>query len=137
MTPHREEILKARAIGRVGGWASVCLLEGAVFGQQVQQTPTADSHLFLEDLLRVGASQDQIHAVLRFQPTSMTKPERRVDQEAVATGQVSKDVDLTDQEIFAQLVSDMAFRSAATRPRELSGYLVPKQNPDSLAGEVS
>jgi hypothetical protein len=58
----------------------------------------------------------------------MLERERWVDQEAVASGPVIKDVDLRDQETFA---------SVATRLLGLSGYVASKLYPDSLVGEVS
>jgi hypothetical protein len=134
---HREEILKSRAIDCVAAWAAVCLLGGSVFGQQAERTPTADSYLVWENLLRVGASPDQIQARLRQQPGLMVEQKRWVAREAAANGRVIKDVDLTGQRAFPRLVSGTQFRSLATRLLELSGYLVPKLNPDSLAGGAS
>ena len=132
-----EEILKARAIVCVAVWAAVCLWGESVCGQQIQRTPTADSYLVWENLLRVGASPEQIQVVLRQQPGSMVEQKRRVARTAAANRRVIENVDLTDQKIFARLVSDRQFRSVATRLLERYSYLAPKLNPDLLAGEVS
>ncbi len=110
-------------------------LSAAGMCQQVRQSPRQDSELTKENLGRVGASASQIQAVLRQQPGLMVEVKRWVAQEAAANGQIVKDSDLTDQKIFARLVSDTQFRSVATRLLERYGYLVPKINPESEAGE--
>ena len=81
----------------------------------------------------MGASPNQIQAVLRQQPGLLVELKRWVAQEAASNGQIVKDSDLTDQKIFARLVSDTQFRSVATRLLERYGYLVPKINPESDA----
>ena len=77
----------------------------------------------------MGASANQIQAVLRQQPGLLVELKRWVAQEAASNGQIVKDSDLTDQKIFARLVSDTQFRSVATRLLERYGYLVPKTQP--------
>ena len=83
----------------------------------------------------MGASALQIQSVLRQQPGLLVELKRWVAQEAASNGQIIKDADLTDQKIFARLVSDTQFRSVATRLLERYGYLVPKINPESDAGQ--
>ena len=73
--------------------------------------------------------------MLRQQPGLLVELKRWVAQEAASNGQIVKDADLTDQKIFARLVSDTQFRSVATRLLERYGYLVPKINPESDAGQ--
>ncbi len=107
----------------------------ALRAQQVRQSPGQDSELTKENLGRVGASSNQIQAVLRQQPGLLVELKRWVAQEAASNGQIVKDSDLTDQKIFARLVSDTQFRSVATRLLERYGYLVPKLNPQSDAAE--
>jgi hypothetical protein len=126
--------MKARAIGLTFAITASLLFCPAVRSQQVRQSPGQDSELTKENLGRVGASSNQIQAVLRQQPGLLVELKRWVAQEAASNGQIVKDADLTDQKIFARLVTDTQFRSVATRLLERYGYLVPKINPDSDAG---
>src|SRR6516225_4905686 len=127
--------MKARAIGLMFAISATLLLSTGVRAQQVRQAPGQDSELTKENLARVGASALQIQSVLRQQPGLLVELKRWVAQEAAANGQIVKDSDLTDQKIFARLVSDTQFRSVATRLLERYGYLVPKINPESDAGQ--
>ena len=127
--------MKARTIGLMFAIGASLLFCTALRAQQVRQSPGQDSELTKENLGRVGASPNQIQAVLRQQPGLLVELKRWVAQEAAANGQIVKDADLTDQKIFARLVGDTQFRSVATRLLERYGYLVPKINPESDAGE--
>jgi protein involved in polysaccharide export with SLBB domain len=110
-------------------------LSAPLHAQQDRQLPVRDTDLTKENLGRVGASANQIQSVLRQQPGLMVELKRWVAQEAAANGQVIKDSDLTDQKIFARLTNDTPFRAVATRLVERYGYLVPKLNPESDAGQ--
>jgi protein involved in polysaccharide export with SLBB domain len=131
----KEARMKARAIGLMFAISATLLLSTGVRAQQVRQAPGQDSELTKENLARVGASALQIQSVLRQQPGLLVELKRWVAQEAAANGQIVKDSDLTDQKIFARLVSDTQFRSVATRLLERYGYLVAKINPESDAGQ--
>ncbi|MGB2629081.1 MAG: SLBB domain-containing protein, partial [Candidatus Acidiferrum sp.] len=110
-------------------------ISSPLWGQQTSQAPVRDSELSKENLGRVAASASQIQAVLRQQPGLLVELKRWVAQEAAANGQIVKDADLADQKIFSRLVTDTQFRSIATRLLERYGYLVPRINPESDAGE--
>lgn len=110
-------------------------LSAPLQAQQTRQTPTGFSDLTSENLGKVSASASQIQAILQQQPGLFVELKRWVAQEAAANGQVIKETDLADQKIFARLESDAQFRAVATRLLERYGYLVPKFNPDSEAGE--
>ena len=126
--------MKARAIGLMFAISASLLFSATTLrAQQVRQSPGQDSELTKENLGRVGASPNQIQAVLRQQPGLLVELKRWVAQEAASNGQIVKDADLTDQKIFARLFSDTQFRSVATRLLERYGYLVPKLNPESDA----
>ena len=127
--------MKARKVGLMFAIGVSLLFSNALCAQQVRQSPGQDSELTKENLGRVGASPNQIQAVLRQQPGLLVELKRWVAQEAASNGQIVKDADLTDQKIFARLVSDTQFRSVATRLLERYGYLVPKINPESDAGQ--
>ncbi len=128
--------MKARAICSTITILFVALLFSCpAFSQQARQAPGQDSELTKENLARVGASALQIQGVLRQQPGLMVELKRWVAQEAASNGQIVKDSDLTDAKVFARLVNDTQFRSVATRLLERYGYLVPKINPNSDAGE--
>ena len=125
----------ARAIGLMFAISASLFFSSALHAQQARQSPGQDSELTKENLGRVGASPNQIQAVLRQQPGLLVELKRWVAQEAASNGQIVKDADLTDQKIFARLVSDTQFRSVATRLLERYGYLVPKINPESDVGQ--
>ena len=127
--------MKARKVGLMFAIGFILLFSNALCAQQVRQSPGQDSELTKENLGRVGASPNQIQAVLRQQPGLLVELKRWVAQEAASNGQIVKDSDLTDQKIFARLFSDTQFRSVATRLLERYGYLVPKLNPESDAAE--
>ena len=127
--------MKARKVGLMFAIGVSLLFSNALCAQQVRQSPGQDSELTKENLGRVGASPNQIQAVLRQQPGLLVELKRWVAQEAASNGQIVKDSDLTDQKIFARLVSDTQFRSVATRLLERYGYLVPKLNPESDAAQ--
>ena len=127
--------MKARKVGLMFAIGVSLLFSSALCAQQVRQSPGQDSELTKENLGRVGASPNQIQAVLRQQPGLLVELKRWVAQEAASNGQVVKDSDLTDQKIFARLVSDTQFRSVATRLLERYGYLVPRLNPESDAAQ--
>ena len=127
--------MKARKVGLMFAIGFILLFSNALCAQQVRQSPAQDSELTKENLGRVGASPNQIQAVLRQQPGLLVELKRWVAQEAASSGQIIKDSDLTDQKIFARLFSDTQFRSVATRLLERYGYLVPKLNPESDAAE--
>ena len=127
--------MKARAISLMFAISAGLFFSTALRAQQVRQSPGQDSELTKENLGRVGASALQIQGVLRQQPGLLVELKRWIAQEAAANGQIVKDADLTDQKIFARLVSDPQFRSVATRLLERYGYLVPKINPESDAGQ--
>jgi len=131
----KEACMKARAIGLMFAIYASLSFSTALHAQQARQSPGQDSDLTKENLGRVGASPNQIQAVLRQQPGLLVELKRWVAQEAASNGQIVKDTDLTDQKIFARLVSDTQFRSVATRLLERYGYLVPKINPESDAGQ--
>jgi protein involved in polysaccharide export with SLBB domain len=131
----KEGFLKAHVFGYTAAFLAALLLSAPLNSQQVRQSTGQDSELSKENLGRVGASANQIQAVLRQQPGLMVELKRWVAQEAASNGQIVKDSDLSDQKIFARLVTDPQFRSVATRLLERYGYLVPKINPDSDAGE--
>ena len=131
----KDACMKARAIGLMFAITASHLFCTAVRAQQVRQSPVQDSELTKENLGRVGASALQIQSVLRQQPGLLVELKRWVAQEAASNGQIIKDADLTDQKIFARLVSDTQFRSVATTLLERYGYLVPKINPESDAGQ--
>ena len=131
----KEACMKARAIGLMFAISASLSFSTALQAQQARQSPAQGSELTKENLGRVGASPNQIQAVLRQQPGLLVELKRWVAQEAASNGQIVKDADLTDQKIFARLVSDTQFRSVATRLLERYGYLVPKINPESDAAE--
>jgi len=127
--------MKARAISLIFAISAFLVFSAALCAQQVRQSPAQDSELTRENLGRVSASPNQIQAVLRQQPGLLVELKRWVALEAASNGQIVKDADLTDQKIFARLVSDTQFRSVATRLLERYGYLVPKLNPESDAAQ--
>jgi protein involved in polysaccharide export with SLBB domain len=131
----KEACMKSRAIGLTFAICTILLFSTPLRAQQVPPSPGQDSELTKENLGRVGASALQIQGVLRQQPGLLVELKRWVAQEAASNGQIVKDADLTDQKIFARLVSDMQFRSVATRLLERYGYLVPKINPESDAAQ--
>ena len=98
---------------------------------------TPASGLQEENSNRVGASPQQIKAVLVKVEGLLVELKRRVSDEATANGQVIDDADLTDQAIFDRLEQDVVFRSVATRLLQRFGYLLPIVNPDSNLGKES
>lgn len=98
---------------------------------------TPVSGLQEENSNRVGASPQQIKAVLVKAEGLLVELKRWVSDEATANGQVIDDADLTDQAIFDRLEQDVVFRSVATRLLQRFGYLLPIANPDSNLGKES
>ena len=128
--PAKEVLLKTQVIAFNRCIPCRRALSVPLFGQQARQSPRQDSELTKENLGRVGASANQIQAVLRQQPGLMVELKRWVAQEAAANGQIVKDADLTDQKIFARLLSDTQFRSVATRCSSVMAISSPKSTPN-------
>ncbi len=97
--------------------------------QEANIIPRSD--LAQENLRRVAASPQQIHAVLIKNPGLIVELKRWVAKDATDHGQMVTDEDLTDQAVFDRLEQDVKFRSIATRLLQRYGYLRPTLNPDS------
>ena len=97
--------------------------------QEANVIPRSD--LAQENLRRVAASPQQIHAVLTKNPGLIVELKRWVAKDATDHGQMVTDADLTDQAIFDRLEQDVKFRSIATRLLQRYGYLRPTMNPFS------
>jgi polysaccharide export outer membrane protein len=93
------------------------------------------SDLVKENLDRVGASAEQIRAVLTKEPGIMVELKRWVARDAANSGQIVEDSALSDQGIFERLDQDLMFRAVATRLVQRYGYLSPAINPDSDAAK--
>jgi polysaccharide biosynthesis/export protein len=93
------------------------------------------SDLVRENLDRVGASAEQIRAVLIKEPGILVELKRWVATDAANSGQIVEDAALSDQGIFERLNQDLAFRAVATRLLQQYGYLLPAVNPDSDAAK--
>jgi hypothetical protein len=97
--------------------------------QEANAIPRSD--LAQENLRRVAASPQQIHAVLTKNPGLIVELKRWLAKDATDHGQMVTDEDLTDQAVLDRLEQDVKFRSIATRLLQRYGYLLPKVNPDS------
>ena len=97
--------------------------------QEANVIPRSD--LAQENLRRVAASAQQIHAVLTKNPGLIVELKRWVAKDATDHGQMVTDEDLTDQAVLDRLEQDVKFRSIATRLLQRYGYLMPRVNPDS------
>jgi Polysaccharide biosynthesis/export protein len=93
------------------------------------------SELEKENLNYVAASAAQVKEVLLKDPGLMVELKRWVAKEASDNGQLVSETDLTDNAVFDRLVSDVMFRSVATRLVQRYGYLRPTINPDSELGK--
>ena len=83
----------------------------------------------------VAASSADIKTVLVKDVGLMVELKRWVAKDATDHGQIVSETDLTDDAIFSRLETDVQFRSIATQLVQRYGYLVPKVNPDSVAGK--
>ena len=72
------------------------------------------SELAKENNDRVAASALQIRTVLANDPGLVVELKRWIAKEATDNGQVLSDDDLTDQAVYDRLITDTAFRAAAT-----------------------
>jgi protein involved in polysaccharide export with SLBB domain len=120
---------------------TVCVRAQEV-NKQPQQTIGASrttkqeaSELEKGNLSRVAASPAQIKEVLIKDPGLLVELKRWIAKEASDNGQVVSDEDLTDMAVFDRLVTDVAFRSVATRLVQRYGYLRPTVDPDSTMGK--
>src|SRR5690242_12408213 len=115
-------------------WA--VLLLSTITGAQVErQNPAMGPELARHNLAQVGASADDIKAVLVKSPGLMVEVKRWVAKDATDQGQIITERDLGDDAIFERLQGDVRFRSVVTQLLQRYGYLVPTVNPDSEAGK--
>lgn len=98
--------------------------------------PMLQSDLTRDNLDRVGASPAQIKDVLINDPGLLVELKRWIAREASDSGQIISDEDLTDTAVFDRLVTDVKFRSVATRLVQHYGYLRPNVNPNSEMGKT-
>jgi polysaccharide biosynthesis/export protein len=96
---------------------------------------TKVSDLAVQNFSRVAASAAEVKTVLVKDPGLMVELKRWVAKDATDHGQIISDSDLTDDAIFERLESDVPFRSVATLLVQRYGYLQPKVNPESEAGQ--
>jgi protein involved in polysaccharide export with SLBB domain len=97
--------------------------------------PVVQSDLTKDNLDRVAASAAQIKVVLATSPGLVVELKRWIAKEASDNGQIVSDEDLTDDAVFGRLMTDVRFRSVATRLLQRFGYLLPDVNPDSDLGK--
>jgi polysaccharide export outer membrane protein len=83
----------------------------------------------------VAASAADVKTVLVRDSGLMVELKRWVAKDATDHGQIVSDSDLTDDAIFERLESDVPFRAVATMLVQRYGYLQPKVNPESEAGQ--
>jgi protein involved in polysaccharide export with SLBB domain len=112
-------------------WLVSLLTCPASTAQSQETNVMTRSDLAMENLRRVAASPQQIHAVLLKNPGLIVELKRWVAKDATDHGQMVTDEDLTDQAVFDRLEQDVKFRSIATRLLQRYGYLRPTVNPDS------
>jgi protein involved in polysaccharide export with SLBB domain len=98
-------------------------------------TPVVQSDLTKDNLDRVAASAAQIKTVLATSPGLVVELKRWIAKEASDNGQIVSDEDLTDDAVFGRLMTDVKFRSVATRLLQRFGYLLPDVNPESDLGK--
>jgi polysaccharide biosynthesis/export protein len=96
---------------------------------------TKVSDLAVQNFSRVAASAAEVKTVLVRDPGLMVELKRWVAKDATDHGQIISDSDLTDDAIYERLESDVQFRSVATLLVQRYGYLQPKVNPESEAGQ--
>lgn len=104
-------------------------------GQMARTEKRETSELEKDNLARVAASAAQIKEVLIKDPGLLVELKRWMAKEATDNGQIVSDDDLTDNAVFDRLVTDVVFRSVATRLVQRYGYLRPSINPDSEMGK--
>ena len=93
------------------------------------------SELEKENLNYVAAAPAQVKEVLIKDPGLMVELKRWIAKEASDNGQLVSEADLTDSAVFDRLVTDVMFRSVATRLVQRYGYLRPTINPESELGK--
>jgi protein involved in polysaccharide export with SLBB domain len=108
----------------------VCLVP-VVHAQQRNSNTTSLSDLAVQNLSRVAGSAAEIKAALLKDAGLMVELKRWVAKDATDHGQIVSDSDLTNDNIFERLETDIQFRSIATALVQRYGYLRPKLNPDS------
>gem|GEM_PF-224794 len=123
------------ALAAFGALGTSAVAQQASQTAQPQKPEGVAAELGRTNLDRVGASPEEIKAVLAQDPGLMVELKRWVAQDATSHGQIIGDEDLSDAAIDSRLDTDTAFRSVATRLLQRYGYLVPKVNPDSEAGK--
>ena len=128
--------------GKTWGFPAKCglllamlLLPGALSAQQRSSNDTNANGLALQNLSRVAASAAELKAVLLKDSGLMVELKRWVAKDATDHGQIVGDSDLTSNNIFDRLETDVQFRSVATSLVQRYGYLLPKLNPDSEAAK--
>ncbi len=89
------------------------------------------SDLMKDNLDRVAASAAQLKAVLLQDTGLIVELKRWIAKNASESGQVIADEDLTDDAVFERLITDVQFRSVATRLVQKYGYLKPSLNQQS------
>jgi protein involved in polysaccharide export with SLBB domain len=104
-------------------------------GQTTLRQLPGPSELEKENLNYVAAAPAQVKEVLLKDPGLMVELKRWIAKEASDNGQLVSESDLTDNAVFDRLVSDVMFRSVATRLVQRYGYLRPTINPDSELGK--
>ncbi|HXU21555.1 MAG TPA: polysaccharide biosynthesis/export family protein, partial [Verrucomicrobiae bacterium] len=114
-------------------WAFFLL--STITGAQVaRQNPVSGPELARHNLAQVGASAEDIKAVLVKSPGLMVEVKRWVAKDATDQGQIITERDLAQDAIFERLQNDVRFRSVVTQLLQRYGYLMPAVNPDSQAG---
>jgi polysaccharide biosynthesis/export protein len=98
-----------------------------------QMAPSSD--VGQANMSLVAASSADIKAVLVKDAGLMVELKRWVAKDATDHGQIVSETDLSDDAIFNRVETDVQFRSVATQLLQRYGYLVPKVNPDSVAGK--
>lgn len=100
--------------------------------------PTASqqvvSELAKDNLDRVAASPSQLRTLFSQNTGLLVELKRWIAKEATDNGQIISDEDLTDEAVYQRLITDVKFRSVATRLVQKYGYLRPALNPDSNLG---
>lgn len=115
------------------GLLLVVLLVPAARAQQRNNNRTGTSDLAVQNMGRVAGTAAEIKAVLLKDAGLMVEVKRWVAKDATDHGQIVSDTDLTNENIFDRLETDVQFRSVATTLVQRYGYLVAKMNPGSEA----
>jgi hypothetical protein len=108
---------------------------GAAVPRGTPPTTREAGDLTADNLDRVAATARQILEILERDAGLMVEFQRTIAQDASANGQLLEESDLTVSALTERLSVDLRTRVLATRLLQRYGYLLPKVNPDSVAGQ--